>query len=163
MIHRIIGLVVRYVLGIALAFIVGKGVFYICHLVPDIFLSVLVKYFGNEFYYDAYAMVFLAWPISLSIGVSLIDKFSRKNPKPSIRTIVTIFFAALLGIVLFNFVILPLLGDIIIFGLNRGADISLLVGGLFCLISYSAAEWLWRKFPKIKMFKISEEMKGTGI
>lgn len=158
MMRKIVRLLMQYCLGIGTAYILGMGIFYICRFIPHTFLSILAKYFGNEFYYDLYIMAFLAWPIGLSVGVSLVDIFSRKKPKPNIRTMAIVFFAALLGIVLFNYVILPLLGNIIIFGLNRGADISLLVGGLFCLIAYNTIYWLWEKYSKLKMFKISEKM-----
>lgn len=148
MFRKIIKLVLQYFLGIGLAFVLGIGGGYIysflCNFLPDTFFSTLAGYLGSEFYPDVYIMVFLSWPFGLSIGVYWVDRLFRRRPKPSIRKITTAFFAALLGIIFIGDGILPILRiNIIIFGLNRELEVMLVCGGVFCLIGYNIADWLW--------------------
>lgn len=137
--RRIIRLILHYIVGVILAFALGKIVWYLCFIPEDMFDVCL-------FYVPTVILLifFLAWPLGPPLAMYCLDKLIFKTANQSAWRILMGFLLGLgfaiidigdgfLGINIFGWA--PLVK-----GVNIEAYLGLLTGTMFSLIGYNSLD-----------------------
>lgn len=136
---KIASLILQYFIGVIFAFVFGVFFWCLCFL-PAMILHIAILYVDTM----VYLMIFLAFPIGGTLGISYVDKRMLKREKSDKGKILGGFFIGVFGILLV-FWIIPVIYNIRLFDwfgpiFGEGMDIFLFpfVAVFFSLIGYNS-------------------------